>query len=727
MNMKKMHRFAAGLTAVCLTVSCAMPAFAASEPSRDETVFIILNADGSIQKQTSSVWLHSDSGLAGFEDKASLDDPRILKGDWELSQNGDLLKFEGSGNDIYYQGETQKTSPITAKIEYELDGQSISAEDLIGKDGHVTIRIHLENNCAFQRTVGGKQRTVYTPYAVALAVNLPVAQFENVKADKGMIQTDSLNQVAAFVALPGMHKNFEGLIPNKMNELYDYMLDDVVVEADVKNFKMPDIMGTAASSLEQLDAELPEGLDEFEEMQQKLDDLKAATQKLQDGAAKLADATGELKNGAEKLDTAVGSLKTGAGDLNSGASALADGAAALVNGSNQVAEGAAGVNSLLGQVCEKNATLNGGANALFAAVVDGAEAQLNQSLAAQGLDAVDLTPANYKDVINGILAGLGEENIYAKVRAQVEQQVYTDENRAQASQLVTANFAAVILVKQQAGAAGVELTDEEARAKAAELLATEQGRQMVAAAMAKPEMQAVLAGMKDAIDATVQSQLDAKVEEALAPGGVAYDALQNALAQAGAAAAQLNGALASLGQAEAFVQGVASYTDAVAQIYTKGTQPLAAGAAQAKEGAAKLQNGAAALKDGTGTLLNGANQLKDGTRTLLDGAVQLAGGAGELSSGVNEYASEGIDKMTDSIEDLGLESLGDLFDVLKELADQNQSYTGSSENGSSAVRFMIKVSGPEESKAALEAAAEAEAAAAQPTTFWQRIKALFTK
>ena len=94
---------------------------------------------------------------------------------------------------------------------------------------------------------------------------------------------------------------------------------------------------------------------------------------------------------------------------------------------------------------------------------------------------------------------------------------------------------------------------------------------------------------------------------------------------------------------------------------------------------------------------------------------------------MNEYASEGIDKMTDSIEDLGLESLGDLFDVLKELADQNQSYTGSSENGSSAVRFMIKVSGPEESKAALEAAAEAEAAAAQPTTFWRRIKALFTK
>lgn len=726
MNMKKIHRFAAGVTAVCLTVGCAMPAFAAADPTRDETVFIILNADGSVQKQTSSVWLHSDSGLSGAEDKASLDDPRILKGDWKLEQNGDVLKFEGDGKDIYYQGETKKTPPVTAQIEYLLDGQSISAEDLVGKDGHVTIRIHLENNCAFQRTVGGKQRTVYTPYAVALAVNLPVGTFENIKADKGMVQTDSLNQVAAFVALPGMHKNFEGLIPNKMNDLYDYMLDDVVVEADVKDFKMPDIMGAVASSLEQLDTDLPDGLNEFDEMQEKLDDLKEATKKLQDGAAKLADATGELKNGAEKLDNAVGSLKTGAGDLNNGAAALADGAAALVDGSNKVAEGAAGVNSLLGQVCDKNATLNGGANALFAAVVDGAEAQLNQSLTAQGMDAVDLTPDNYAAVINGIIAGMGEENIYAKARAQVEQQVYTDENRAKATQMVTANFAAVILVKQQAGAAGVQLTDEQAQQKAAELLATEQGRQMVAAAMAKPEMQAVLGSMQDAINATVETQLAAKVEEALAPGGAAYDALQQALAQASAASAQLNGVLASLGQAQAFVQGVASYTDAVAQIYTQGTQPLAAGAAQAKDGAAKLKNGAAALKDGTGTLLNGANQLKDGTKTLLDGAVQLAGGAGELSSGVNEYASEGIDKMTDSIEDLGLDSLSDMFDVLEDLAEDNQSYTGSGDNEDSSVRFMLKVVGPDESKAAAEAAAQAEAEA-QPQTFWQRVKALFTK
>ncbi|EJW93966.1 hypothetical protein EVA_17927, partial [gut metagenome] len=203
-----------------------------------------------------------------------------------------------------------------------------------------------------------------------------------------------------------------------------------------------------------------------------------------------------------------------------------------------------------------------------------------------------------------------------------------------------------MLVKQQAGGAGVVLTDEEARAKAAELLSSEQGRQLVAAAMAKPEMQAVLAGMKDTIEATVQTQLDAKVEEALALGGVAYDALQNALSQAGAAGTQLNSVLASLGQAEAFVQGVASYTNAVSQIYTQGTQPLASGAAQAKEGASKLQNGVSALKNGTGALLNGATQLKDGTKTLLDGAVQLAGGAGELSNGVNEYASEGIDKMT---------------------------------------------------------------------------------
>lgn len=735
--MKKVHRFTAVMLSAAVAAGCMLPVYAASDANRDETIYITLNADGSIKEQIASVWLHSDSGLSGYEDHAQIENPVNLKGSWEIAQNGDQLKFDGEGNDVYYQGTTQKTPPVTAEIQYKLDGQPITAQELLGKSGHVSIKIALKNNQKYQREIGGQMRTVYTPFATALAVNLPTGTFTNVSSEHGMVQTDSLNQIAAFVVLPGMRETMEGLLPTKLDDLYDYLLDEVEVEADVTDFTMPDIMLTAATSLEELEGKIPADLSDMDDMQGKLDQLKDATKQLQDGAAKLKDATGQMKDGAVTLDDAVGTLQNGAGELKNGAETLKNGTGSLVNGSNEllagvskVSEGAAGVNNLMGQVCAKNDTLNGGANALFAAVIDGAEAQLNQSLTAQGMEPVDLTPDNYEQVIAGVLAGLGEENVYAQARKAVEAQVYTDENRQKATQLVTGKFTAVILVRQQAAQQGIELTDEQAQQQAMQLVSTKEGMMKVLAAMQMPAIQQVLAGMQDAIQSTVELELTAKVDEALSEGGAAWEQLQNALAQASAAGQQLNALLGQLGQAKAFVQGVADYTSAVSQIYAQGTQPLMQGAAQARDGAEKLSggakeldNGAAQLAGGTQSLTDGAAQLREGTRTLVNGAVQLSGGSCELADGMNEYAEDGIGKITDTLEDMGIEKVQDLTDALQELADDYTGYTGTDSEMKSSVKFIMKVEAPEPAPELDENAVQADGQ--QTMTFWQRIKNLF--
>lgn len=196
--MKRSYRFTAALAALALAAGCTLPAFAAGEVTKDENVFIILNADGSVKSQTVSNWVHSDAGLSGFADATTLQNITNLKGEWRLEQSGGSVTFEGSGSDVYYQGTTDRTPPVTAAITYTLDGAPIAAGELTGKAGRVGIHIALTNNEKYQRTIGGSLRDVYTPFVTMIAVDLPAGAFTNITAEHGTVQTDAQNQLVAF-------------------------------------------------------------------------------------------------------------------------------------------------------------------------------------------------------------------------------------------------------------------------------------------------------------------------------------------------------------------------------------------------------------------------------------------------------------------------------------------------------------------------------------------------
>lgn len=712
--MKRSYRIPAALAALALAAGCTLPAFAASEVSKDENVFIILNADGSVKSQTVSDWVHSDSGLSGFADTTSLQNVTNLKGDWQLQQAGGQITFQGSGSDVYYQGSTDKTPPVSAATTYTLNGAPITAEALLGRAGHVAIHIALTNNERYQRTIGGEKREVYTPFVTMVAVDLPAGSFTDITAPHGTVQTDAQNQLAAFVALPGMKATVSGLLPAQLGGLYDYFLDEVTVEADTEGFEMPSIMLAAATSMEELKTDGILDTSDFDDLDGKLDELKTATQDLQSGINELKNATGDLVNGVTTLNDAVGTLNSGAGDLKDGAQKLADGA-------SSVASGAASLNSLMGELCKNNDTLNQGANSIFSALLASATTQLRAQAGAMGLDPAAipaLSAGNYKEVIGELLAGLGEENIYAQAKAKVEAEVYTDANREKAAQQVTAVVAATLYVKQTQPDAGEEAQNTAVQAILADQAQVAQILQDSAMqqALAQEETQAMIAQ-------TVQAQLDAAVTAALSEGGAAYEELQKALAAAGAGSQQLNGALAQLDQVNSFVNGLASYTSGAQQIYQRGTAPLNEGAKQVRDGANDLKGGAEKLKDGTASL-------KDGTQTLLDGAIKLSGGAGDLASGMEEYKTEGIDQLTGKLDDMDLVALKDLEREVKALADSYTSYTGAPEGVKASVKFVMKVEGPEapeesEAPAGQQQAAQPDAPPAEKASFWQRIKNLF--
>ena len=350
--MKKSLRIASAALALTLAASCAVPAFAAgsSSFSKDETVYAVMNGDGSLKSTTVSEHLYNAGGLSSVTDKSTLTDIQNTESSAEFTQNGDELVWNTDDTDVYYKGRTDKTLPMDVKVTYALDGQEAALEDLIGKSGHLTV------------TVG-----------VILG-----SDASNVTAEHGVVESAAKSNVAAFVTLPGVKDSLSGLLPDEVNSIEDYLQDTVTVEADVTELTCPQIMVACATSTEALGTDNVFDLSSINELTDGMTQLNDAMSQLMDGASQLVDGTAQLADG-------VLALLDGANTLNSGAAALDNGLGQLTNG--------------LDTLTSNNAALNSAAQQ----VADGVLASANKTLKEGGLIDNDMTWSDYASVIDNIL------------------------------------------------------------------------------------------------------------------------------------------------------------------------------------------------------------------------------------------------------------------------------------------------------------------------------------
>ena len=377
--MKKSLRFASAALALTLAAGCAMPAFAAGKSSfsKSETVYAVMNGDGSIKSTTVSEHLYSASGLANVTDKTTLTDIQNTESDAEFTQNGEELVWNTNDTDVYYKGNTDKALPIDVKVTYALDGQEAALEDIIGKSGHLTVTVNLKNNETGTVNVNGKDRTIVTPLITAVGVILG-GDASNVTAEHGMIESAAKSSVAAFVTLPGVKDSLSGLLPDEVNSIEDYLQDTVTVEADVEDFTCPQVMVACATSTAALGTSNVFDLSSINDLTDGINQLNDAMSQLMDGASQLVDGTSQLAGG-------VLALLDGANTLNNGAAALDDGLGQLTNG--------------LDTLSANNAALNAGAQQ----VADGVLASANKTLKEGGLIDENMTWSNYEAVIDNIL------------------------------------------------------------------------------------------------------------------------------------------------------------------------------------------------------------------------------------------------------------------------------------------------------------------------------------
>ncbi len=625
---------------------------------KDETVYVLVGADGSIKKIIVSDWIKNTLGSASVADKTELSDIVNVKGDESYTVNGENMKvWDAEGNDIYYQGNIEKELPVDLRVSYTLDGSPIPVAELAGKSGKVTIRYDYQNNQYSTVDIDGKPEKIYVPFAMLTGMMLDNDVFTNVEVKNGKLINDGDHTIVAGIAFPGLQNNLN--ISEKKFSVPSY----VEITAEVKNFALANTVTVATNEIfNRVDTDK---LNSVDDLSDSLDELSDAMTKLLDGSSKLYDGlctlltkSDELIKGIDKLAEGAAKLKAGVGDLDKGAADLSDGAKALAEG--------------LGKLDSNSAALNAGAKQVFNSLLDMA----NKQIAEAGLTVPTLTIDNYAKVLDNVLASLQEENVRKEAEA-VARQTVTEKVNEQKN------------VIRNAVAQGVRETVKE-KVLESQGMTKEQYEAAVKAGQIPEETQAKI---EAAVDARMQSAEVQKIIEVMTEKKIAQlieenmqsaevqQGIAEALAKAKAGAASLTALTAQLDDYNTFYTGIGEYTE---------------GVASAKDGADKLNAGSGALKNGTATLYAGMNELYDGILTLkngapalVDGVTALRDGAMQLSDGLKEFNEKGVQKIVDAAEG----DLGGLVTRVKATVDVSKAYTsfsGTADEMDGQVKFIYR-------------------------------------
>ena len=312
---------------------------------KTETVYSVLNSDGSISDTIVSSWLHDEDGINNIKETLNLTDVKNIKSNEKPSKDGNTYTWNAKGNDVYYEGTATKQLPVSVKLRYELDGQEMSAKDMEGKSGHLKLTISFTNNYSEVKNINGKSIVIHPSYLAGGMLNMSTGNFTNVKCESGKIVNDGTNEMLAFANIPGLNETLKSAGLDKVNNQLG-ISDDVTVEADVNNFDLGSIMVGMTNEID-LASELGE-IGSVSELTDGIDQLMEADDQLIDGSKQLYDGTTQLKEQAAPLTGSsdqVRQLSAGAIQLNDGVKALQTGLTAYTNGVSALD---AGVDQLYG-------------------------------------------------------------------------------------------------------------------------------------------------------------------------------------------------------------------------------------------------------------------------------------------------------------------------------------------------------------------------------------------
>ena len=704
-----------------------------SGTTKEESVYVKADPSGTVKTTTVTEWL-KNTGNGSLSDTSDLKDIKNIKGDEEFQTSGSDITWTANGDDIYYQGTTDKELPVGVSITYKLDGKEISAEDLKGKDGTVEIHIKYTNKSKGTKDVNGTDEELFTPFTMITAMLLPADKYENVQIDNGKVISDAERQIVVGLGFPGLQDSLN------LEDSDIEIPEEVTITADVKDASIePSITVATTDFLQDVDLD---DMDELSGLSESMDELDDATNQLvdgskeaADGASQLAEGAGTLKDGTSQLAAGVSTLVSKIPTLVSGVTALDNGASSLQTGvgtlqasvdhkaqseedQSGLVEGAAnlsaGVNKYTNSVANMQAKMEAGKMTTGAETLASRASHLASALTNEQTGVNDLKTAstNMKQLTDGIkqaVAGMSQQ--VAALHGTVVVNSGFEKSVSEADVIDTEALSAAL---SNAG-----LTDEQ---KTAVMEAVKNNTKSSVAVTTDDLNKAVEAGKITAsVDTTgvqtVAGTLSKLSKDAsdLATGiDTGVTTLKSNMD--GDGTAENPGAVAGANQmaagAKSLSDGVKDVKDGVDQMVSNntklqtgagalatGAQKLSAGVATLSEGVASLKAGTTQLSTGAGALATGANTLgsgvstlDEGAGTLKDGIEALAEGNQTLAEGMAEYKAEAIDKLTSMFRG-DITKIADRLQAMTELGQDYKSFAGIKDDMNGSTKFIIETEG----------------------------------
>lgn len=704
---------------------------------KTETVYSVLNSDGSISDTIVSSWLHDEDGINNIKETLNLTDVKNIKSNEKPSKDGNTYTWNAKGNDVYYEGTATKQLPVSVKIRYELDGQEMSAKDMEGKSGHLKLMISFTNNYSEVKNINGKSIVIHPSYLAGGMLNMSTGKFSNVKCESGKIVNDGTNEMLAFANIPGLNETLKSAGLDKVNNQLG-ISDDVTVEADVNDFDLGSIMVGMTNEID-LASELGE-IGSVSELTDGIDQLIEADDQLIDGSKQLYDGTTQLKEqaapltgssdqvrqlsaGAIQLNDGVKALQTGISQYTAGASAINEGVNqlyAIPQGAAQISEGittyktqslvsgiddlSAGLDTFRQKV---NAGLSSADTTAMMKQLDDASAVLNKMSGTLDTDAdivsglnkamqdakISDTLAELKDVKETQLLALQaainkqistNKDAYTKNKEIVDN-FNTDFNSTKQSMLdsIDATIKALEAAKGTTSTSTTSVTDEEGNTTSSETSTTTVNNGAIDDQIAKLQEQSK---QVEALTATSHGELKEFVDMKQT-----LDQLGTLLEGVLVGANSLTGTLASaeknIGKLQSDVSESLKMISGLKSTLEKTDLSSLKTMGETINGAIDdLQKGTSGLRDGAKLVASsvdslqvqskaGIDKIKAGTTQLTSNNATLNGGASALSDATGTLAGQSgtFNEMAD-----GLDTLGEAFETLntgaKQLYEGNEQF-----------------------------------------------------
>lgn len=686
---------------------------------KEETVYVIADSQGTPQDIIVSEWLKNINGSKNLEDTTNLTDIKNVKGNESFTTSSNGIVWNTNGSDIYYQGKSDATLPISVEVSYYLDNQKVTPEELSGKSGHIRIRYDYINNSNSSIQINNEPVKIYTPFVMATGLILPTDTFRNVTVSNGDILSEGNNMIAFGIGMPGLSDSL-GL--NEIDALnLDLDLPDYFeISADVTNFSLGMAVTIASNSMVDLSQfDVNKGMDKLDE---KMDALTDGTAQLLDGSSQLCNGTSSLKDGTAKLSDGVNNLYQGTKTYTDGVHTAKDGAEKLVKGSETLNDGAKTLSDKLGDAKNGSAQLKTGLETLNSkapALVNGiSSVQSGLTQIVDGYEGTNEKPgavAGSKSVADGLkqlnqkvstlaLPDLSKQSssLSAAQKSAIEQQIKTYLNTdetgkailAKSTESYTAN------VKNILEQNGIQLDTETAAALEAVMQGTFEQ------AFISTYISAYESGMEKGMEEVLT-----EVSGQLAGYAPQITQMQGAVSQLASGSASVASGVKQLYEGtKKLDSGVDTMYESAKQLPAginslyQGSTALDNGLNQLKEGAGTLQNGTSALQNGISSLSNGCSeldnssnkllsgidQLQSGVAQLNDGAVQLQAGSLELKNGVVRFNNEGINKLKSLMED-DLKPFAKRIEAISDFNSSYKLYGGINDGKKGSEKFIIKI------------------------------------